>query len=300
MKKYYIFLLLFLLSFIFNSNSISQQIKLSEGFESSTFPPSGWWRSSVYGSMIWERVTLPLSGVITQNAIQGTRAARINYDSPQGEDWLITKKIPNITSGDSLYFFLIKQYEDGPHPPDSLLIKVSTTDSLKNSFVNTVLKINVAGIPVGVQTWHRYSVPLSVFAGENIYIAFHHKDVNGHGCAIDSIVVYNPNSINILKISDIIPTKYYLYDNYPNPFNPSTNIKFEIPENRKWKTENGIVSLKIFNLPGKEIETLVEKQLNPGTYRVEWDASKYSSGIYFYQLSIDNVLLAVKKMILLK
>ena len=80
--------------------------------------------------------------------------------------------------------------------------------------------------------------------------------------------------------------------NYPNPFNPSTKIKFEIKDSR-------FTILKIYDILGKEIETLVNEKLSPGTYEVNWNASQYPSGVYFYRLDA-NGFSDMKKMILMK
>ena len=88
------------------------------------------------------------------------------------------------------------------------------------------------------------------------------------------------------------PTEFQLYQNYPNPFNPTTNIEF--------RTSNfGFVSLKIYDVLGNEITTLVTEDLNPGRYSVKWNASNYSSGVYFYKIS-TNSFTQVRKMVLIK
>ena len=90
----------------------------------------------------------------------------------------------------------------------------------------------------------------------------------------------------------VIPTKYELFQNYPNPFNPSTKIQFNIPDEDR-------VVLKIFNLMGQEVATLVNKPLAAGSYTFDFDASKLNSGIYFYKLSTSKYNF-VKKMLLIK
>ncbi len=90
----------------------------------------------------------------------------------------------------------------------------------------------------------------------------------------------------------IAPQQYNLAQNYPNPFNPATNFRFVIP-----KLE--VVSLKIYDLLGREVARLVEQRLAPGEYSARWDASKYPSGVYIYQLSVGGHQLS-KKMMLLK
>jgi hypothetical protein len=89
-----------------------------------------------------------------------------------------------------------------------------------------------------------------------------------------------------------IAEEFSLSQNYPNPFNPTTKIKFQIPSNE-------FVSLNIFDALGREISTLVNEQLNSGTYEVEWDASSYPSGVYFYKLNTGSYT-ETKKMVLIK
>jgi len=98
-----------------------------------------------------------------------------------------------------------------------------------------------------------------------------------------------------------ISEKYKLYQNYPNPFNPSTTIRYQISNsvNGKLKMENSIVVLKIYNLLGKEIATLVNEKQRAGTYEVLFNTENLPSGIYFYQINIENFSES-KKMILLK
>ncbi len=97
-----------------------------------------------------------------------------------------------------------------------------------------------------------------------------------------------------------IPANYSLYQNYPNPFNPTTKIKFQIPSDVKRKTSD-VKSLTVFTdiYSGKEISTLVNEQLQPGTYEVTFDGGNLPSGVYFYQLKSNNFI-ETKKLILLK
>ncbi len=89
-----------------------------------------------------------------------------------------------------------------------------------------------------------------------------------------------------------IPTEYVLEQNQPNPFNPVTQIKFSIPE-------AGYVTLKIYDVLGREVSELVNGWKEAGTYDVVWDASRFSSGVYFYKLQAGNFI-SVKKMLLAK
>ena len=98
-----------------------------------------------------------------------------------------------------------------------------------------------------------------------------------------------------------IPETFSLYQNYPNPFNPNTTIQFEIPFTEKQKVN---VELRIYNLQGELIRTLVNEEKSPGIYRVLWNGDdqfgeKVVSGIYLYRINIGEFS-AVKKMILVK
>ena len=95
-----------------------------------------------------------------------------------------------------------------------------------------------------------------------------------------------------------IPNKYILLQNYPNPFNPSTQIKYSIPK-------SGIVTLKVYNLLGQEVATLVNKEQKTGSYTVNFDSSnmpgggqELASGIYMYRIQSGGFSLTKKMMIL--
>ena len=115
-----------------------------------------------------------------------------------------------------------------------------------------------------------------------------------HGRSALSIIIPPPTSIG--NNSEVI-SGYKLYQNYPNPFNPVTKIKFELPS--EGKSQKAKVKLVIYNLLGKEIETLVNEQLQPGTYEVTFDGVNLPSGVYFYQLKTGNYS-ETKKLILMK
>jgi hypothetical protein len=101
-----------------------------------------------------------------------------------------------------------------------------------------------------------------------------------------------PASLVAVKETKGLPLVYRLTQNYPNPFNPSTKIDYAIPT-------AGIVTLKIYNVLGQELATLVNEKKDPGTYHVTFDGAKFTSGVYFYRLSAGSFV-SVKKMLLLK
>ena len=84
------------------------------------------------------------------------------------------------------------------------------------------------------------------------------------------------NPVGVEENGVVHPTEYVLFQNYPNPFNPTTTIKYQIPE-------LSFVTLKVYDVLGNEIATLVNEEKPVGNYEVEFNASELSSGIYFYQ-----------------
>ena len=100
------------------------------------------------------------------------------------------------------------------------------------------------------------------------------------------------NTVGIIPISNIIPDGYTLSQNYPNPFNPSTKIKFDVPK-------SSFVKLAVYDMLGREVSSLINEQLQPGTYEYDFDASGLNSGTYFYRIS-SGEFTDIRKMVLLK
>jgi hypothetical protein len=113
---------------------------------------------------------------------------------------------------------------------------------------------------------------------------------------------YNTTNPVYANKQEVIPDGYVLYQNYPNPFNPSTKIKFTIPSNVKREMLN--VVLKVYDILGNEFATLVDRELSPGEYEVEFNIETSSnlsltSGVYFFQLKTAGFT-DTKKMLLMK
>ncbi len=136
------------------------------------------------------------------------------------------------------------------------------------------------------------SILTSLLAG-NIYMNVHSK--KDPGGEIRGQLLYRPSLATAIEPvpGKTLPTAFQLEQNYPNPFNPSTEIQFEL--NRA-----SHVSLIIYNILGQQVATLVNDVKQAGVYRVTFDASRLSSGVYFYRLATDNGLVASKKMLLIK
>lgn len=118
--------------------------------------------------------------------------------------------------------------------------------------------------------------------------------VTNFGTTNSKSVHYSPNStaIGIISYNSNVPADYSLSQNYPNPFNPNTRFSFALPKLSS-------VSLKVFDVLGREVATLVNQDLKAGSYEVTWDGSNYTSGMYFYKISTGDYT-ETKKMMLLK
>ncbi|MDT3695736.1 MAG: T9SS type A sorting domain-containing protein [Ignavibacterium sp.] len=117
-----------------------------------------------------------------------------------------------------------------------------------------------------------------------------HIDIKG--CVIDGIVYGDTTLTDIIVCFDSSPTSYNLNQNYPNPFNPATKITWQSPL-------AGHQTLKVYDVLGNEVATLIDEFRNAGIYEVGFDASKLSSGVYFYQLKAGDYL-NTKKMLLIR
>jgi len=112
--------------------------------------------------------------------------------------------------------------------------------------------------------------------------------------ASDKVEAYTPQVVSVEEnpISEIIPCEYLLSQNYPNPFNPTTTIKYSIPE-------LSFVTIKIYDVLGSEVATLVNEEKSEGSYELNWNAVNLPSGVYFYRIQAGNFI-DTKKMILLR
>ena len=108
---------------------------------------------------------------------------------------------------------------------------------------------------------------------------------------------FNTGTVTDVKEEQVIPAEFSLSQNYPNPFNPTTVIKFSIPNSQ-------FVTLKVYDMLGREIRTLLNSEKNAGTYSIDWNADndlglKVASGMYIYRITAGNFV-ATKKMVLIK
>jgi len=161
-------------------------------------------------------------------------------------------------SSDSLLFTFINRAGSGNNNPLYKRVYIGDTSA--------VVRFDVSQ-PIFQQSWFFYRI-------KTIW----EKTSGGRTSLVES---YLTDLINDIANNNSIANGFYLKQNYPNPFNPVTNLEFGI-------SDLGFVSLKIYDLLGKEVTTLVNEVLTPGTYKYTFNASDLSSGIYYYKLSVNG------------
>jgi len=149
----------------------------------------------------------------------------------------------------------------------------------------------------GVQQWAaRYNGPgnfsdnansIALDGSGNVYVTG-----SSFGISHDYATIKYSQPIGIKPVSTEIPNGYKLSQNYPNPFNPTTKIRFALPK-------SSFAKLVVYDALGREMETIVNEQLNAGTYEADWSADKFSSGVYYYKIQTADFN-QTKKMILIK
>ena len=259
-------------------------IFLSEGFEGA-FPPAGWTILDSDGDghnwMQWDYT--PHIG--TYSAASGS------YDNNFGQlypdNWLITPQL-NLNPGttNTMTFWVAPQ--DASYPQDHYSVMVSTTNNQPASFTS-IYSETITG-----SDWEERTVNLP-YAGQDIYIAFRHHDcTDWYIMKIDDIEIASTESAD--ELTPIVkPTA--LHGNYPNPFNPTTTISYDL-------ANDGNVAIDIYNIKGQKVKTLVNDRQNAGAHTVVWnghdDNGKHvGSGIYFFNMKAGKYT-STRKMILMK
>lgn len=167
-------------------------------------------------------------------------------------------------------------------------MKLYVDGELINSQLKTYTNTNDSTIVIGK---HHAGVALDYFDGKIDDIRIYNRSLTNDEIQIlkNEVVSINDNFILELK-------NYELFQNYPNPFNPTTTIEYVIASDKGAKQS---VLLKIYDVLGNEVATLVNEEKSPGKYKIQYDAVDLPSGVYFYQLTTEEFI-QTKKMLLIK
>jgi len=279
-----------------------------ESFELVSFPPAGWSRFTAVANIIrWERITLGMlppgwnPGFGLETTVPpggGTAVAMATYDAtgPLTNDiWLVTPKLYNVQTTDSLVFWLSKKAAYVDH----LDVKISKT--VNNSASAFTISVVALSFPAtnGDSAWVRKAYLLNqagINNGDSIYIGFREwvtNNISDGGIVNIDLVQGIGSQVNgIGNISGLVTDRFSLAQNYPNPFNPSTTIYYNLP-----KSSN--VKLTVYDVLGNEIVKLVDENKLAGTHKMDFNAGWLASGIYFYKLVAGDYT-EVRKMSLIK
>ena len=170
---------------------------------------------------------------------------------------------------------------------------INVEDSVGIEFLRGYI---INGISSGTDQFYVQMVVDTVDAGDGDYMmsGVYSDDTPPQGDAPINYKtkVFFENSSNSLTSGNQIPKEYSLSQNYPNPFNPSTTIKYSLPK-------DGLVTMKIYDLAGREVAKLVNEVKKAGNYQVQFNASNLASGVYFYRIQ-SNDFVMTKRMVLIK
>jgi len=321
MKRIFIVILLL---FIFSALSYSQRILFQSDFEfiPLVYPdslPTGWKKLDVDQNnpvLGWavNDTNQHFGGdtnVFKPRAHSGKKCLFIFWLAGLGnnnlnDDWVWTDSL-RILNGDSLIFWCLLGSTPLIAPyPDSVQVHICSAQNPSTSLLKlvTIKSNDSSGYPLNNNTWREFKFSLSQFAEQRIYVAWRYYMVvnqsSGLWINIDDVLIGNRNPIGIIKTNENIPKDFSLSQNYPNPFNPKTKIIFSLPSPSEGEVQN--VELNIYDILGRKIESLIPRGkdgLSPGTYEVSWDASNYTSGVYYYRLRYGNSFIT-KKMLMVK
>jgi photosystem II stability/assembly factor-like uncharacterized protein len=175
-------------------------------------------------------------------------------------------------------------YSSGnPRITDTYFINANTGFAIGD---DGIMRTNNAGL-----TWTNQN---NTYTNNVLKTVVFYGNYAGYVCGKNGLMVKTTNggSVFVQNISTEIPSAYSLSQNYPNPFNPSTVVRFQL-------SVVGLTTLKVFDMMGREVQTLVNERLQPGTYETKFDGSQLTSGVYFYKI-ISGDYVETKKMLLLK
>ncbi len=262
--------LFFLMAIIFAIQGFTQT-PLNEGFEGTTFPPNDWSAVKVSGSVSWGRYT--------SSTPRGTASASVNYGSAGHENWLITPNL-NVTSGlDTISFWIKTSYY---YSGTSFNVFVSST-------TNDIASFNTSGPALLslvnnniTTTWTKYSIPLTAYIGQNIYVGFRVQDQNGMRIMLDDVTGPNlfvpacpkPTSLQASNPT-LSPTSVDL--NWTDPSGSLWNIQYILASETDWANSTTIsgVTVNPYTINGLNPDTdyKIRIQKNCGTELSDWTNS---------------------------
>jgi hypothetical protein len=242
--------------------------------------------------------THPAANVLSIYSDAYDNLPNVNYNPNWGQSTAVT--VNYVIAGDSTLKYENLNYQGTEFTNqdvsgyDYFHVDFWTPNSTSLEFylISTGPQEKAYTLPITTEQWVGVDIPLSHFSPPvDLTDVFQFKVVGNGTVYFDNWYFYK-TATGIGDVSGSVPLNFDLEQNYPNPFNPVTQIKFSIPAANQ-------VTLKVYNMLGQEVATLVNEYKNAGTYQVSFDAASLPSGAYIYSISAGNYKSA-KKMLLLK
>lgn len=240
-----------------------------------------------------------------------------------GTNWDLSFEVPNGAFNNSEIKFInsttgfigggyVSQYSDSLGSSKRYILKTTNQGNTWNYLLNdsgsSIVSINVYSEGVmyasGINTlnfsggfivrtsnggisWNNETIPNP--AG---LLDIKNSNFKGFAVGVNGTIFKKDNIVSVTQISTTVPSSINLYQNYPNPFNPETTIKFDI-------SKSGFISLKVYDISGKEVQNLLNGVKEAGSYQLKFDGANLNSGVYFYKL-LTNGTTITKSMVLVK
>ncbi|CAN5642042.1 hypothetical protein BH10BAC5_BH10BAC5_28910 [soil metagenome] len=277
-------------------------LPLLQNFSDATMPPAFWTLSiGTAATQYWQRASFSAYGLTGGCAMYNFWTA----SASTGPQTLTSNQFPPVASGTNYLRFNEACGYYSATSIDSCIIETSTNAGaswtrLVGMYQSLTLSSGTNSTPVmtTVSATAQLTAPTAsqwatkIFAmpvGTNM-VRFIAKSAFGNNLFVDDITSGNTTGIgNSLSFT---PDKYELYQNYPNPFNPTTKINFDVPR-------SGIISLKIYDLTGRELTQLINENMSAGRYSIDFNGANYASGVYFYRIEAPGFSMS-KRMMLIK
>ncbi len=276
-------------------------LPLNESFEGTTFPPAEWILGGT-GTNYWVRSTG------TGSYGQGTASLKYDFWSAAattGAQTLTSNVFPPALPplGNYLRFNYACAYYSATSI-DSCIIETSTNSgttwtrlismyqsaTLSSNYNSSPVMSTVSSTSMFTPAPIEWATKIFQIPVETNQVRFTAKSAFGNNLYIDNIT--NGTATGTGNPLTLLPDKYELSQNYPNPFNPATKINFSLPK-------QSFVTFRVFDITGREISKLVNQTLGAGYHTVDFIASEFASGVYFYRIEASDFV-ATKRMVLLK
>lgn len=275
-------------------------LPLNETFDGTTYPPVEWALTGT-GTQYWTRELVPGYG----SGVASTKYNFYNAQATTGIQQLISNQFPPAAAPNNYLRFNYAGAYYSATAIDSMVVETSAdggttwvrligmyqsaslTSGVNNSPIMSTVNLGSAAFTPAANQWGTKIFPMPIGTNK---VRFTAKSAYGNNLFIDNVTAGLITGTGTPL--SLVPDKYELSQNYPNPFNPTTKINFSIPK-------QGFVTLKVFDVTGREVANLINAVTEAGYHSVDFNAVTFASGVYFYRIEAADFI-DTKRMVLVK